>query len=258
MRITILGCGASGGVPVIGPNWGNCDPLNPKNRRRRASILVEHADSTLMVDASPDCRAQLLDANVSRLDAVLFSHAHADHCHGLDDLRWVNNAMKRPLDVFGDAKSFREISARFGYAFESYDVPVDGFFSRPVLFWHEIDGPFEAGRLAVIPFEQDHGYSKTLGFRFERMAYSTDVVALDDAAFEALAGIEVWVVGCLREAAHRTHANLRTVLAWSDRLGPRRVVLTHMSHWLDYEAVKAQLPQGIEPAFDGMVVADSG
>lgn len=257
MKITILGSGASGGVPVIGPTWGNCDPDNPRNRRRRASILVDDGDRILMVDASPDCRAQLLDANVSRLDALLFSHAHADHCHGIDDLRWVNNAMKRQLDVYSDAKTFHEINTRFGYAFAPFEDLASGYFYRPALVWHEITGPFTAAGIGVVPFEQDHGFSKTLGFRFGRMAYSTDVVELDEAAFEVLAGVEVWIVGCLREAQHHTHANVDKVLGWAERLGPRRVVLSHMSHWLDYETLRRQLPEGIEPAYDGMIVDEN-
>lgn len=255
MKVTILGCGASGGVPLIGANWGNCDPANPRNRRRRASILVEDRNTRILVDVSPDCRAQLLDAEVAHLDAVLFTHVHADHCHGIDELRWVNNVIGAPLDVYGAAASFEELNRRFGYAFEPFiDYSGTGYYYRPVLHWQAIDGPLEIGDVSVLPFEQDHGFSKTLGLRFGSFAYSTDVVALDDKAFDCLAGVETWVVGCLREEWHKTHANLETVLEWAERLGPRRVVLTHMSHWLDYQTLKDKLPTGIEPAYDGMVL----
>lgn len=254
MKITILGCGASGGVPLIGPNWGTCDPTNPRNRRRRASILVEDNNTSILVDASPDCRIQLLDADVSRLDGVIFTHAHADHCHGIDDLRWICNSMKAPLEAYSDQGCFEEMTRRFEYAFKAYDSGKDRYFSRPVLNWHEMADAFEVGEISVSAYEQDHGYSKTQGLRFGKAAYSTDVVALDDHAFEVLAGVDTWIVGCLREEEHPTHANLETVLGWAERLAPRRVIITHMCHMLDYEALKAKLPAGIEPAYDGMVL----
>ncbi len=252
MRVTVLGCGGSGGVPLIGGEWGACDPANPRNRRRRASILVEHGDAAVLVDASPDCRQQLLDAGIRRLDAVLFTHAHADHCHGIDDLRWVNYAMQADLAAYGDSATYRQLKERFAYAFAPLEREANGYYYRPVLRWAEIAGPFSISGIPVLPFRQDHGYTQTLGYRFGAVAYSTDVVRLDEAAFAALAGVEVWIVGCLRERAHPTHAHLARVLEWVDRVGPRRAILTHMNHTLDYADLAARLPEGVEPAYDMM------
>ena len=255
MKITILGSGASGGVPMIGPVWGNCDPDNPKNRRRRASILLETTDSSVLIDASPDCRAQLLDADVCRLDAVVFTHAHADHCHGIDDLRWINQHQGRAIEAFADSVSFEEMNRRFGYAFEPFEVPEHGYFYRPVLEWREIGKrPFSAGGLKFRAYTQDHGYSKTNGLLFGDVAYSTDVVQLDDTAFDLLVGLDLWIVGCLREEPHPTHAHLERVLGWIERVAPRRAVITHMNHMLDYEVLCGKLPDNAVPAYDGMVI----
>lgn len=255
MKITVLGSGSSGGVPMIGPVWGNCDPNNPKNHRRRASILIESETTRLLVDASPDCRRQLLDANVSSLDGVVFTHAHADHCHGIDDLRWVNQFMGRAIDVYSDVESYEEMRQRFEYAFEPFDGPDQGYFYRPVLEWTEIGkGRFRAGDIEFISYEQDHGRSTTLGLRFGDVAYSTDVVRLDEDAFEVLDGIDTWLVGCLREEWHPNHANLETVLGWIERLQPRQTIITHMNHMLDYNELSEKLPNGAVPAYDGMVI----
>jgi len=206
MRVRILGCGGSGGVPTIGGDWGNCDPGEPKNRRRRVSILIEHGDSAILVDTSPDMREQLLEAGTQRLDAVLFTHAHADHLHGIDDLRALNRLMRNAIPVYADAGTLRQISQRFGYVF----TPIDpsGNYYKPTLTPHAITGPFDLAGLRIVPFEQDHGFSKTLGFRIGDMAYSTDVVGLDDAAFQALEGLELWIVDCLRYEPHPTHSHL--------------------------------------------------
>jgi len=255
MKVTVLGSGASGGVPLVGPVWGKCDPTNPRNRRRRASIIVESTETRILIDASPDCRSQLLDADISHLDGVIFTHAHADHCHGIDDLRWVNQFMGRGLAAYSDAVSHDEMVQRFGYAFAPFEVPDHGFFNRPVLEWQEIgERAFQAGDIKFLPYEQDHGFSKTLGLRFGDVAYSTDVVRLDDGAFELLAGINVWFIGCLREDPHPTHANLQTVLGWIDRVKPERAYITHMNHMLDYDDLSSKLPDGVAPAYDGMVV----
>ena len=256
-KITVLGCGASGGVPLIGPIWGNCDPNNSKNRRRRASILIETEETRILVDASPDCRAQLLDAGVSTLNGVIFTHAHADHCHGIDDLRWVNQNMGSALDIYCNDSSYLELSRRFAYAFEPFEVPDHGFINRPVLVWQEVDEKvFQTGDIEITVYEQDHGYSTTLGLRFGSVAYSTDVVSLDDHAFEVLEGIETWFVGCLREEPHPTHANLETVLSWVERLKPKKTILTHMNHMLDYDSLRAKLPEHIIPAYDGFVITN--
>ena len=252
MRVTVLGCGSSGGVPILGPTgWGACDPANPRNRRRRVSILVEEGDTTLLVDTSPDLREQLLDQQCFDLDAVLYTHAHADHVHGIDDLRPLNFIRRGPIPAYGTAATLAEIGARFSYIFNNFDAAI----FRPSLESRVFDGPFTVGAIAVTPFEQDHGFSTTTGFRFGPIAYSTDVKGLSEAAFATLAGTEVWIVDCVHERPHKTHSHLDQTLAWIDRVRPRRAILTHMSHWLDYDSLCAKLPPGVEPGYDGMVIA---
>jgi phosphoribosyl 1,2-cyclic phosphate phosphodiesterase len=252
MKITILGCGPSMGVPTIGGYWGACDPADPRNRRRRASVLVECRGTTILVDASPDLREQLLDANVSRIDALILTHAHADHLHGIDDLRAVNRLMKRAIPLYADATTMAEIKQRFGYVFQP--VPSDGYIYKPHLEPNPVSGPFSAAGVPVLSFAQDHGYSTTLGLRIGAFGYSTDVTELDDAAFAALAGIELWIVDCLRYEPHPTHSHLAKTLAWIERLKPKRAVLTHLDTPLDYRELAAQLPPEVEPGRDGLVI----
>lgn len=257
MRVTVLGCGAAGGVPLIGNDWGSCDPAEPRNRRRRASILVEADGARILVDTSPDLREQLIDAEVSALDAILFTHEHADHVHGIDDVRTLNRIGRRAIDAYGDARCLTVLRQRFEYVFAP--PPVEGgkpVFFKPCLTAHEIapGTPFAAAGIHVLPFVQDHGFMTTLGFRFGDFAYSTDVVNLDEAAFAALAGIKIWMVGCLGQHPHPTHAHLDKVLGWIERVRPERAILTHMTGALDYERLAATLPANVAPAHDGMVV----
>jgi phosphoribosyl 1,2-cyclic phosphate phosphodiesterase len=239
-------------VPLIGGNWGRCDPAEPKNRRRRVSILIEHGDATILIDTSPDLREQLLDAGTHRIDAVLFTHGHADHLHGIDDLRALNRLMRQPIPIYADARTLATIGERFDYVF----TPIEpgGLFYKPTLTPHIIDGAFDLAGLHIVPFEQDHGFSKTLGFRIGDMAYSTDVVGLDDAAFQALDGVEIWIVDCLRYEPHPTHSHLEKTLAWIARVKPRRAVLTHMDIPFDYATLRRELPAGVEPGFDGLTI----
>jgi phosphoribosyl 1,2-cyclic phosphate phosphodiesterase len=252
MKVTVLGCGPSTGVPLIGGNWGRCDPTDPRNRRRRGSLLVEARGAAILIDTSPDLREQLLDAGVSRLDAVLMTHAHADHLHGIDDLRTVNRLMRRAIPLWADAASLAEIRRRFGYALEP--PPEPGRFFKPTLEAHEIDGPFSVAGVPIAPFAQDHGFGATLGFRIGKMAYSTDVTELDENAFAVLDGVELWVVDCLRREPHPTHSHLAKTLGWIARAGPRRAVLTHMDQSLDYRELADELPTGVEPGRDGLVI----
>ena len=253
MKVTVLGCGGSGGVPMIGPVWGACDPKEPKNRRRRVSILVEEADTRILVDTSPDLRAQLLDAGINDLTAIVWTHHHADHMNGIDDLRPLNRFMKKPLDVYGSAETLAHIERSFGYVFKP--VPAGGPYYKPHLIPHAIQGPFQVGHFRVTPFEQDHGYgNKTLGFRIGNCAYSTDVKALDERAFGMLGGLDLWIVDCLRDEPHPTHSHFAQTMDWIRRVQPKRAVLTHMSHEADYATWKMRLPPHVEPGYDGLVV----
>lgn len=258
MRVTLLGTGASAGVPMLGGAdghgaWGMCDPAEPRNRRSRSSIVIERAGGALLVDTGPDLRSQILCCGIKRIDAILYTHAHADHITGLDDVRGLNRIADRPLDCYATEATLGELIERFGYAFRPWQPP--GFF-RPVLNARAVK-PGDAiatpcGEVAL--FDQDHGFTRTLGLRVGGFGYSTDVVALDDAAFAALAGIDTWVVGCFQRAPHPTHAPLATVLAWVARLRPRRTVLTHMGTDMDWACLCASLPPGVEPGHDGQVL----
>eukprot|EP01037_Dinobryon_pediforme_P008839 gene8839-8930_t len=264
LRVTLMGTGASAGVPLIGGDdgagdWGVCDPAEPRNRRTRSSILLqkiagETPESTILVDTSPDMRGQLLANRVRRADAILYTHAHADHVTGLDDVRVLNRITGSPVDAFGTAATLGELQARYAYAFRPWEPP--GFF-RPVMVPRVIGygDTVEIAGITLALFEQDHGFMPTLGFRIGRFGYSTDAVQLDEVAFERLAGVETWVVGCYqRDPPHRTHAWLERIYEWRARLRPRRTVLTHMGTDMDWAWLQSHLPDGIEPGFDGMVL----
>ncbi len=248
MRVTILGCGTSGGVPRIGGVWGACDPENPKNRRRRVSILVEEGGTRLLVDTSPDLREQLLAAGVDHLDGVLYTHDHADHTHGIDDLRGLFHCMRRKIDVYGDARTLEILRQRFDYVF----VSKGGYpaFCQA----HEISGAFGIGEIDIVPFAQVHGPITSLGFRFGPVAYSTDLSDLSEESFATLKGIEVWIVDALRYDPHPTHLHLDLTLQWIKKVAPKRAYLTHMTWDMDYETLMATLPEGVEPAYDGLVI----
>jgi phosphoribosyl 1,2-cyclic phosphate phosphodiesterase len=252
MKVTLLGCGASWGVPAIGPDWGRCDPGNPRNRRRRGSLLVESRGKRLLIDTSPDLREQLLDAGVASLDAVLLTHAHADHLHGIDDLRIINRLIGKALPFYSSGDALAEVERRFGYAL--LPAVPDRPLYRPALVPHPIDGPFIAAGLTVVPFRQDHGYITTLGFRIGPVGYSTDVTELDEHAFAVLAGIEVWVVDCMRREPHPTHSHLAKTLGWIERVRPRQAILTHMDQSMDYRELRAELPAGVVPGYDGLAI----
>ena len=258
LKITILGCGSSGGVPRLGGadgagEWGACDPANPKNRRRRCSILVARGTTQVLVDTSPDMREQLLAARVSRLDGVLMTHDHADQVHGLDDLRMLAQNMMRRIDLYAAAEAMAALKARFGYCFKGSEV--GGY--PAILEDHLIERPFGDFKIREIPvraFDQDHGTMVSQGFRFGPVAYSSDVVDLDGAAFTALEGVECWIVDALRHRPHPTHAHVEKTLGWIARVKPRRAILTNLHTDLDFEELRRTVPKGVEPAFDGLVI----
>lgn len=261
LRVTILGCGSSPGVPRIGNDWGRCDPDNPKNRRRRCSILVQRLGdrdsvTNVLVDTSPDMREQVLDAGIRTLDGVLYTHAHADHIHGIDDLRafWINSGER--VDVYADQVTTERLHEAFGYCFKA---PESSFYppilqSHLIHHWEPVEIEGAGGALLCLPFTQRHGSIHTLGFRFGGLAYSPDVSDLDTQAVDALQDLDVWIIDALRDRPHPSHFSLAEALDWIERLKPKRAILTHMHIDLDYETLRAQLPPHVEPAYDGMVI----
>ena len=267
LQVRILGCGSSGGVPRLGgPDgagyWGACDPGNPKNRRSRCSILVQRGSgaqtTNVLVDTSPDMRAQLLAAQVGRLDGILITHDHADQTHGMDDLRVLALAQGgKKLDLLSDQFALDSLARKFGYVFKTppdrdYPAIVSAHVLEEPFVPHHIPGP--GGDVSVLAFGQGHGRIRSLGFRFGNLAYSPDVDALDADAFAALEGGEYWIVDALRHTPHPSHAHVERTLEWIARVKPKRAILTNMHVDLDYEALKAALPPGVEPAHDGMII----
>jgi phosphoribosyl 1,2-cyclic phosphate phosphodiesterase len=259
-RATILGCGSSGGVPRIGTMWGACDPKNPKNRRRRAGLIVERMGkarhTTVLVDTPPDLREQLLGVRCEAVDGVLFTHDHADHTHGIDDMRMVSYAMRQRIAAWADAPTRASLELRFRYCFATIEkssyAPI---FSLKTIFPPEpirVDGP--TGAIQVVPIPQEHGDLGTLGFRFGNLAYSPDISDMPDESIPLLQGLDVWIVDALRSTPHPSHFHLKAALEWIERLKPKRAILTHMTAEFDYETLKRQLPAHIEPAYDGMVI----
>lgn len=258
LRATILGCGSSSGVPRIGGDWGACDPADPRNRRSRCSLLVTRgtggAATRVLIDTSPDLRQQLLDAGVGSLDGVVYTHAHADHVHGLDDLRVVVFNRGSRLPVWADARTGDEIVGRFGYAF----VQPAGSAYPPILELNEIVGRFDVdgpgGAIPFEPFRVTHGRIEALGFRIGGLAYLPDVSDIPDATWPALEGLDTLVIDALRRKPHPTHVHLEKCLEWIARLAPRRAVLTNMHNDLDFATVAAETPPNVTPAHDGMVL----
>ncbi len=260
LRVTILGCGSSGGVPRIGTMWGQCDPSEPKNRRRRCSLLVEQrkkaGTTTALVDTSPDLREQLLSVRAEHLDGVLYTHDHADHTHGIDDLRMVAYAMKKRIACHFDAATRASLVSRFAYCF----TQRDGSDYPPILTSNDIEPGValkiagSGGDLKVLPVPQMHGDIPSLGFRFGKLAYSPDISSLPESSVEMLEGLDVWIVDALRYTPHSSHFSVKQALAHVARLKPKRAILTHMTTDLDYATLKRELPGGVEPAYDGMVL----
>lgn len=270
LRATILGCGSSGGVPRADGDWGACDPNNPKNVRRRCSLLVEAAASdealtagettNILIDTSPDLRAQALSVGLQRIDAVMITHDHADQTHGIDDLRAFVYRARCHMPVHMSGDTAKELLERFDYAFLG-----DGKLYRPLFTPHvwdafgepiRVQGP--GGAVDIIPFELQHGPIMSTGFRIGPIAYSPDVNGVPDAAFRILDGTRVWIVDALREDQHPTHASVSDALGWIDRAGIPEAVLTNLHIDLDYDSLSAKLPEGVRPAHDGLSVTWNG
>ncbi len=256
--LTILGCGSSAGVPRVGMGWGAADPNDLRNRRRRCSILVERdgpgGRTSILVDTSPDLREQLLSADVRRLDAVLMTHDHADHTHGIDDLRPLVIHMRRRMPVYSDQATSRVLHARFGYCFAT----PPGSEYPPILEDHRIDpeapvaidGP--GGRIEALPFDMDHGKTTALGFRFGNVAYAPDVSRMPDRAIRRLEDLDILILDALRYTPHPTHFSVSEALAFIAAVKPRRAVLTNMHTDIDFDTLRRELPDGVEPAYDGL------
>ena len=258
LRFTILGCGASPGVPRIDGNWGACDPANPRNRRRRCAMLVErfagNKRTAVLVDTGPDLREQIIDAGLDWLDGVLYTHDHADHTHGIDDLRILAYRGRRRIDLYFDSVTGAILQRRFDYCFMT---PQSSTYP-PIVKAHVIqageavvvNGP--GGAIEAMPFVQHHGDINSLGFRFGGLAYSSDVHDLPEASLPHLAGLDVWIVDALRYTPHPSHFSVEQAVGWIERVRPKRAILTHMHMDLDYETLRRELPAGVEPAYDGM------
>ena len=261
LSVTILGCGSSGGVPRVGSGWGACDPFNPKNRRRRCSLLVERRTATgartcVLVDTSPDLREQLLDTNVEWLDAVLYTHEHADHTHGIDDLRTLTLKRRRRVDVYADVATSRALNSRFGYCFAT----PPGSEYPPIVTEHRLEAGRavtvhgDGGTITALPFLQVHGDIPSLGFRFGNLAYSADVSDIAPESLALLEGLDVWILDALRYRPHPSHFAVADALRWIEQVKPKRAILTNMHSDLDYEKLRSELPPHVEPAYDGLKI----
>ena len=261
MKFTLLGTGGSAGLPQIGGpgglgDWGKTDPLEPRNRRTRTSAAMTLDDGrVVLIDTSPELRLQLTSCGIAKVDAVLYTHVHADHIAGLDDIRVLNRLLGTPMPGYATAPVWEELKTRFAYAFKSAEGV--SFYVRPVLVPHNLT-PGETAEIAgarIRVFEQDHGFGTSLGLRIGNAAYCTDVVRMSEAVLAGLTGLELFIVDCFTPYRdHPTHAGLPTVLSWVERLTPKRTVLTHLGPEMDYATLRCTLPAGIEPGFDGMVV----
>jgi len=259
LKITVLGCGSSPGVPRIGNDWGACDPNNPRNRRLRTALLVERFSENgvtrVLVDTGPDMRAQMLAANVDWVDGVVYTHSHADHIHGIDDLRTFAVLRRRRVDVYMDEPTSVRANEAFGYCFKT----PPGSSYPPILNDHRIAAgeeltiTGEGGPIPVLPFRQIHGDIDSLGFRFGDLAYSPDISALPEESATLLTDLDTWIVDALRYTPHPSHYSVDEAVAAITAIAPQRAVLTHLHIDLDYETLAGELPAHIEPAFDGMV-----
>lgn len=258
LRFTILGCGSSGGVPRLGGNWGDCNPKNPKNNRKRCSLLVQRVNingtTQVLIDTSPDMRNQLLDAGVGSLDGVLYTHSHADHVHGLDDLRMIYFNMRNRINVWADKSTQNDLIERFKYAFVQ---PAESPYP-PILNLNTLEGVTvvkgEGGSITFNPFQVKHGNMTALGFRIGPLVYLPDVSEMSKKAWEEVSKAKCWILDALRRSPHPSHSHLENSLKWIKKSGIEKAVLTNMHVDLDYETLMNETPKNVEPAFDGMVL----
>jgi phosphoribosyl 1,2-cyclic phosphate phosphodiesterase len=252
-HITILGCGGSTGVPMIGCECAVCTSNNPKNKRSRVSVLVQQDGKNILIDTSPDLRQQALAHSVSRIDAVVYTHAHADHTHGIDDLRAYNFISNQPVPIYADSQTMERLKEQFSYVFMPSTSPI---WYRPCVDPRYIPehplSEFDVFDLKFIPILQQHGKHTSLGFRIGNFAYSTDVNGFSKESMDLLRNLDVWVVDCLRYSDSATHSKLEMTLEWIREVQPKRAILTHMAHDFDYDKLRGELPSGVEPAYDGM------
>lgn len=247
-EIVVLGCGSSAGTPVVGCDCAVCTSAEPRNRRTRCSAYLSAGDARLLIDTSPDLRAQALREDISRVDGVLYTHPHADHLNGIDDLRAFCYVRRGPIDLYGNTFTLANIRERFGYSL----MPPSPVWDKPVLVPHEVGGPFTLGGARVTPIQLKHGGWPCLGWRVGRMAWLTDVSSIPDDSLALLDGLELLFLDCLRDDPYPSHLSVAESLDWAARIGARRTVLIHMVHSLDYHALAARCPDGVEPAYDGM------
>lgn len=252
MKLAILGCGTSSGVPRIGGDWGACDPTDARNRRTRASILVQSGATTILVDTGPDMREQLLSTGTGAIDAVLWTHEHADHTHGIDDLRQIFHLTGTPVPCYARRRTLESLEGRFRYVFHGRG----GY--PPTATGAVLEDDILVGDVRIRTVDQPHGSISSAGFRFDTaegsVGYSTDFHEVTDDMAQLFADVDVWVVDALRHAPHPTHANLATTLDAITRIRPARAILTHMDQTMDYAALAAELPRGVEPGYDGLEV----
>lgn len=255
MKVTMLGCGTSVGVPALGrAGWGDCDPNDPRNRRQRCAVLVQSDETTILVDAGPDIRNQLFPLGLLKIDALLITHTHSDHVAGLDDLRAFYWPDRIELPVHATAHHGKNITERFPYLFsKSEESP--SYFVPPMQMREIAAGDcLQIGDISIDVLHQDHGNTTSLGFVFnKKFGYSTDVVGMPEASFEKLYNLDLWIVEALRESEHSSHSNFAQTFSWINRLTPTRSVLTHLGLESDYEQVTAICPPNTEPGIDGMV-----
>jgi phosphoribosyl 1,2-cyclic phosphate phosphodiesterase len=261
LTFTILGCGSSAGVPRPALGWGACNPQNPKNRRRRTSLLVERRGDAgvtrILIDTSPDLREQLIDADVDWLDAVFYSHEHADHTHGIDDLRSLFIKRRRQVDIYMDAQTAAVMRQRFGYCFQSppgSEYPPIAI-EHPLTAGRPITITGQGGTITALPLLQQHGDIASYAFRFGKFAYSCDLSGMPDDTAAALADLDIWIVDALRYRPHPSHFSVADTLGWIERLKPKRAILTDLHADLDYELLRKELPPHVEPGFDGLTVS---